>query len=383
MGTVRCTISMPGGEDRQQAAGGDDMKTISRRHLVSAAGTLAVSPLAAPSVARAATQRWRMVTSWPRRLPGPGMSAERIAERIKTLSGGRLEIVVHAAGEVVPALEVLDAVGSGVVEMGHTAAFFWQGKQPAAAFFTTVPFGLIPPEHVAWIDAGGGQALWDELYAPFGVKPFMGGNTGVCMGGWFRRDIKSRDDVRGLKIRSLGLGGEVYRRLGATPQTTSPAEILTSLQSGLVDAAEFVGPGSDIALGLYRVAPLYYYPGFNKPNGTGECIVSLKAWQGLDPEMKAIVAHACATEAAFALNEMERLNADALVALTTRNGVQLRPFPADLVAAARKEAATVLAELAARSDAAGKVHASYMAFRDRTAAWSRISLRAVLESREG
>ena len=141
-----------------------------------------------------------------------------------------------------PAFEVLDAVGGGVAEMGHTASFYWQGKEPAAAFFTTVPFGLTPNEHVAWVDAGGGQALWDELYAPFGVKPFMGGNTGVCMGGWFRREIKSRDDLRGMKIRSLGFGGEVYRRLGATPQTTPPAEILTSLQSGVLDARRIRRP---------------------------------------------------------------------------------------------------------------------------------------------
>ena len=194
-----------------------------------------------------------------------------------------------------------------------------------------MPFGLTPNEHVAWVDAGGGQALWDELYAPFGVKPFMGGNTGVCMGGWFRREMQSLDDLRGLKIRSLGLGGEVYRRLGATPQTTPPAEILTRLQSGVIDGAEFVGPGTDIALGLYRVAPLYYGPGFNKPNGTGECIVSLKAWDALDAELKAIVAHACAAEASFALAEMERLNAEALAALTERHNVQLRTFPRDVV----------------------------------------------------
>ncbi len=186
-----------------------------------------------------------------------------------------------------------------------------------------------------------------------------------------------------MKIRSLGLGGEVYRRLGATPQTTPPAEILTSLQSGVLDAAEFVGPGSDIALGLYRVAPIYYGPGFNKPNGTGECIVSLKAWNALDGDLKAIVAHACAAEAAFALAEMERLNAEALAALTSRHNVQLRSFPADLVAAARRQAADVLGELAARSDIARRVHDSYVAFRERTAPWSRISLRAVLEAREG
>ena len=178
--------------------------------------------------------------------------------------------------------------------------------------------------------------MWDELYAPFGVKPFMGGNTGVCMGGWFRREVKSLADLRGLKLRSLGLGGEVYRRLGATPQTTPPAEILTSLQSGVLDAAEFVGPGTDIALGLYRVAPFYYYPGFNKPNGTGECIVARKVWDTLAADLKAIVAHACAAEANFALAEMERLNAEALAVLTTQHNVKLAAFPEDLVAAARQ-----------------------------------------------
>jgi len=359
------------------------MTRTTRRNVVRSAAVGALGALAAPAVAVAQTRRWRMVTSWPKRLPGPGMSAERVAERIAALSGGRLQVTVHAAGEVVPAFEVLDAVGAGVAELGHTAAFYWQGKQAAAAFYTTVPFGLTPTEHVAWVDAGGGQALWDEIYAPFGVKPFMGGNTGTCMGGWFRRDVKGLDDMRGLKIRALGLGGEVFRRLGATPQTTPPGEILTSLQSGVLDAAEFVGPGTDIALGLYRVAPLYYGPGFNKPNGTGECIVSLRAWNALDAETKAIIAHACATEASFALAEMERLNADALAALTSRHNVQLRTFPVDLIAAARRQSADVLAELAGRNEAARKVHDSYAAFRERTAAWSRISLRAVLEAREG
>jgi TRAP-type mannitol/chloroaromatic compound transport system substrate-binding protein len=309
------------------------------------------------------------------------MSAERIAERIATLSGGRLHITVFAAGEIVPALEVLDAVGTEVAEMGHTAAFYWQGKQPAAAFFTTVPFGLVPDEHVAWIEVGGGQPLWDELYAPFGVKPFMGGNTGVCMGGWFRREIAGLGDIKGLKIRSLGLGGEVYRRLGATPLTTSPAEILTSLQSGLIDGAEFVGPGSDIALGLYRVAPLYYGPGFNKPNGTGECIISLKAWNSLDGELKAIVSHACAAEASYALAEMERLNMEALAAMTSRHGVQLRTFPSDVITAARDRAAEILAEVAARNAPARRIHDSYMSFRERAGVWSRLSIHAILAAR--
>jgi TRAP-type mannitol/chloroaromatic compound transport system substrate-binding protein len=341
----------------------------------------AAATLAAPQIARAQTVSWRMVTSWPKRLPWPGMSAERVAERIRTLSGGKLDISVHAAGEVVPAFEVLDAVGNGVADIGHTASFYWQGKMPAAAYFTTVPFGLTPSEHVSWVEAGGGQALWDELYAPFGVKPFMGGNTGVCMGGWFRREVTSVADLRGLKVRSLGLGGEVYRRLGATPQTTPPAEILISLQSGVIDGAEFVGPGTDIALGLYRVAPFYYYPGFNKPNGTGECIVSSDAWNALSSELKAIVAHACATEANYALAEMERLNAESLAALIKDHGVKLTAFPADLVTAARKQATDILGELGGRNAIARKVHESYVGFRERTAPWSRVSIEAVLGAR--
>src|SRR4029079_14980568 len=206
---------------------------VTRRRLVQSGATV-LGTVAAPSIARAQTKRWRMVTSWTKRLPGPGMSAERVAERIRSLSGGRLDIAVHAAGEVVPAFEVLDAVGGNVAEMGHTAAFYWQGKMPAAAFFTTVPFGLTPGEHVAWVDAGGGQALWDGLSPRFGVKRFRGGNTGVCMGGWFRNEIKSKADLGGTKIRSLGLGGEVYRRLRATPPATAPGASLPTLQSGVI-----------------------------------------------------------------------------------------------------------------------------------------------------
>ena len=354
---------------------------ITRRKALGAGAAGLAGTLAMPTVARAQTVRWRMVTSWPKRLPGPGMSAERVAERVKALSGGRLEISVHAAGEIVPAFEVLDAVGNGVADCGHTASFYWQGKMPAAAFYTTVPFGLTPGEHVAWVEAGGGQALWDELYAPFGVKPFMAGNTGVCMGGWFRNELKSAADLRGLKLRSLGIGGEIYRRMGATPQTTPPAEILNSLQSGVIDGVEFVGPGSDIALGLYRVAPFYYYPGFNKPNGTGECVVSLKSWAALDASLRAAVAHACAAEANFALAEMEQLNVQALAAMTGRHNVKLRAFPDDLVSAARKHSIDVLSELSGRSAISRKVHDSYLAFRAATAGWSRLSIEAVLGAR--
>jgi TRAP-type mannitol/chloroaromatic compound transport system substrate-binding protein len=358
------------------------MSKLSRRKLIGG-GVAVAGAVAMPNVARAQTVRWRMVTSWPKRLPGPGMSAERVSERIAALSGGRIQITVHAAGEIVPALETLDAVSSGTAEMAHTAAFYWQGKQPASAFFTTVPFGMTPAEHTGWIDAGGGQALWDELYKPFGVKPFMAGNTGVCMGGWFRNEIADAAALKGMKIRSLGLGGEIYRRLGAVPLTTSPGEIITGLQSGLVDGAEFVGPGSDIALGFYRLAPNYYGPGFNKPNGTGECIVSLKVWEALDAQQKAIVTHACAAEAAFALNEMERLNVEALVALTERNGVKLRTFPPAMIEAARGHARDIMGDISGKSEIARKIVESYTGFRERAGKWANVSVKAVLDSRSG
>jgi TRAP-type mannitol/chloroaromatic compound transport system substrate-binding protein len=357
------------------------MTKLSRRKLIG--GVAVAGVMATPTVALAQTMRLRMVTSWPKRLPGPGMSAERVAERIGALSGGRMQVTVHAAGEIVPALETLDAVSSGTADMAHTAAFFWQGKQPASAFFTTVPFGLTPAEHTGWIDAGGGQTLWDELYAPFGAKPFMAGNTGVCMGGWFRNEIADLAALKGMKIRSLGLGGEVYRRLGAVPLTTSPGEIITGLQSGLVDGAEFVGPGSDIALGLYRLAPNYYAPGFNKPNGTGECIVALKVWEKLDAQQKAIITHACAAEAAFALNEMERLNVEALAALTERHNVKLRTFPAAMVEAARGHARDVIGDIAGRNELSRKIVESYTGFRERAGRWANVSVRAVLDSRGG
>ena len=189
------------------------MAKLTRR---TALGALAGS-LAMPAVARAQTLRWRMATSWPRNLPGPGISAMRLTERIRAMSGGRLEIEVFPAGTLAPAFEVLDAVAGGGVEMGHTAAFYWRGKMPASVFYTTVPFGLGPVDHLAWLEFGDGQALWDELYRPFGVRGFAAGNTGPCMGGWFRNEIRSVGDIKGLRIRVLGIGGDVFSRLGATP----------------------------------------------------------------------------------------------------------------------------------------------------------------------
>lgn len=348
------------------------MKRFTRRNML--AGTAASGALAVPQVARAVENlRWRMVTSWPRNLPGPGVSARRLAERITAMSGGRLRVELHAAGELVPALEVFDAVAGGVAEVAHTASFFWQGKLPGATFFTTVPFGLGPIEHLAWIELAGGQKLWDELYAPSGLKGFLAGNTGPSMGGWFRREIQTLDDLKGLRIRVQGLGGEIYRRLGATPVSIPPGEIPTSLATGTIDAAEFLAPSSDLATGLQRATRNYYAPGFNKPNGAGEALVSLAAWNRLPDDLKAIVADACRAEHAAGLADAERLNAPALDALTARHGVRILQFPDVVMEAARAAAEEALRELAARDAMTARIADSYRATLESGAGWSRVT----------
>lgn len=353
-----------------------------RRVLTGGLAAVGTAALAAPAAARSA-RLWRMATSWPKNSPGPGQTAERLAERITTMSGGALRVEVFGAGDLLPPLEVLDGVSGGTVEMGHSASFFWRGKMPAAAFFTAVPFGLTPGEHAAWITQGGGQVLWDDLYAPLGVKPLMGGNSGMQMGGWFTREVTSLDDLQGLKFRIPGLGGEVYRRLGVTAVVVPPGEIFAALQSGLIDGAEFLGPWSDAAFGFYKVAPYYYWPGFHEPNGTGECLINQAALDALPPELQAIVIAACEAENAYALAEADWQNAARLKWLAAEKGVQLRAFPSDVLAAARRETVVVLDDLAARDPMSAKILPSYRIALERARAWSRVGQGAFLAARDG
>lgn len=346
------------------------MARIRRRALITA---LAASPLAAPKVLAQGAIRWRMATSWPKNLPGPGLAAAHVARRVHELSGGRLEIQHFAAGEIVPAFQVLDAVSNGTVEIGHTASFFAAGKAPAANVFTTIPFGPDPIEHQAWLERGGGQALWDELYRPFGVKPFLAGNTGPSMAGWFKREIGTASDVRGLKIRVQGLGGEVWARLGAVPLAIPPGDLLIALSSGTIDAAEFLAPVNDRPLGLYKPAPFYYAPGFNKPNGAAELIIHLAAWQALPGEFRAMIEAACIEAHARGLTEAQAENSEALVDLVGRQGVKLRRFSPDFLSVARKAAEDVIGEIAAKSEAGGRILASLAAHRARSSAWRRVT----------
>ncbi len=356
--------------------------TTNRRNFLIGSTTAAGANLAAPAVARAQTRTWRMVTSWPKNLPGPGTIAQFLADQITTMSQGRLEVTVHAAGELVPGLGVMDAVAGKVAQMGHTASFFWAGKMPAAAFFTAVPFGLTPLEHIAWIEHGGGQDLWDQLYEPFRVKPLMAGNSGMQMGGWLKKEIKSLEDLKGLRFRIPGLGGAMMKKLGVVPVLMAPSEILPALQSGAIDGTEFLGPWSDRAAGFYKAASNYYWPGFHEPNGTGEALVNLKSWRNLPDDLKLAVENACRSANVLALAETEWRNAEALQALKA-DGVTLRRWPDEIVRAAREAATEVIMEFGQGSDIEQRIYLSYEVARARARNWSRVSSEAFLTARNG
>jgi TRAP-type mannitol/chloroaromatic compound transport system substrate-binding protein len=357
----------------------NEMK-ITRRNALAVLGSgLAVAPVTKAARAQAPIE-WKMVTSWPKNLPGPGVTAQRLADTIGLMSGGRMKITLHAAGELVPPLQVFDAVSNGVAEIGHTASLFWAGKMPAAPIFTAAPFGLTPLEHITWIDHGGGQQLWDELYAPAGIKPYMAGNTGFQMGGWFKREINSLADIRGLKMRIPGLGGLVMQKLGAVPVTIAPGEIQAALQTGVIDATEFLGPFSDAAMGFQRVAKYYYFPGWHEPNGTGEALISQAALKALPGELQYVVEAACAAENIRALGESEWMNAETL-SMLAKEGVEFREFPTDFLDAARQATGEVMAELAAKDEQTARIVASYTGAARHQAQWSQISVRSFLSAR--
>ena len=357
-------------------------KQTTRRGLIAgAAAGLAATAVASPAIADG-NRKWRMLTSWPKGSPGPGQSADRLAKRITDASDGRISIKVYGAGEVVSGFEVFDAVAGGTAEMAHTASAYWTGKTAAAAYFTSVPFGLTSREHMAWIYHGGGQALWDKLYEPFGIKPFMAGNTGMQMGGWFKKPIRSLEDFKGLKIRIIGFGGDIYRRLGATTVAMPASDIFTNLASGAIDAAEFLGPWSDEAFGFYKVAPYYVWPGFNKPNGTGECLIRRELFEDLPVDLQTVVQDACIAEHAYALAEADWKNADALERLVTERGVTLMPLPDDLIAAARTEARLVMDAALAEAPLGKEIEESYAEAQRKAKGWGTVGTAAYQSIRD-
>jgi TRAP-type mannitol/chloroaromatic compound transport system substrate-binding protein len=357
---------------------------MQRRDFIKAAGAAAV-------VAGASTQvhakdkpeySWKMVTTWPKNFPGLGTGANHVAELIGKMSAGRIQVKVYGAGELVPAFEVFDAVSAGTAEMGHGAAYYWKGKSEAAQFFTTVPFGLTAQEMNGWLYYGGGMELWTELYAKFNLVPAAAGNTGVQMGGWFNREINSLEDLKGIKMRIPGLGGEVLKRAGGTPVNLPGGEIFTSLQSGAIDATEWIGPYNDLAFGLYKAAKYYYYPGWHEPGTMLEGMIHKPTFEKLPEDLQTIVMTACKAVNLDMLSEYMARNPGALSSLIEEHGVEVRHFPPDVIAKLRELSNQVVSEIAETDEFSKRVYASYQKFLKQSQRWSKISEYAYLSARD-
>jgi len=329
----------------------------------------------------AKTIKWKMVTSWPKNFPGLGTGANFLAKTINEMSGGRIKVKVYGANELVPALEVFDAVSRGTAEMGHSGAYYWKGKHPATQFFTAVPFGFTAQEMNAWLYYGEGLKLWEELYAKFNLIPNAAGNTGVQMGGWFNKEINSVKDLDGLKMRIPGLGGEVLKKAGGTPVTLPGGEIYTSMQSGAIDATEWVGPYNDLAFGLYKVAKFYYYPGFHEPGSTMETMINKDAYNKLQKDLQVIVRAACRVANQDMLADYTAKNNQALQTLVTKHKVELRQYPGDVIKKLHDLSNEVVAKVGEYDELSAKIYKSYNDFRTNVIQSSRISEQGYLDSR--
>ncbi|GGA13485.1 TRAP transporter substrate-binding protein [Neptunicoccus cionae] len=327
---------------------------MDRRSFISKAGVLGVgaaaSTLAAPAVADG-NITWRMVTTWPKNFPGLGVGAQRLADRITAASGGRLTIKVYSAGELVPPLQSLDAVIDGAAEMSHGAAYYWQNKSPALSFFTGVPYGMTSRELTAWVRYMGGQEIWDEIYDQFGVQGFLSGDTGTQAGGWFKNELTGVDSVSGLRFRTPGLGGRVWEKLGATVTNMAAGEIFQALQSGTLDAAEFVGPYNDLALGFHQVAKNYYFPSFVEPGLATELVVDKKKYQALPEDLQAIVRDVCQAEYDQVASDFYANDPRALQTLGNEHDVNIRQFPEEILEAGAEAASEIMAGLRDSDDA--------------------------------
>jgi len=324
---------------------------------------------------------WRLVTSWPKNYPGLGMAPERIADLVEEMSDGQMTITVYGAEEQVPAFGVFDAVSSGSHQMGHSGGYFWKGKVPAAQFFTSVPFGLTADEINAWVNRGGGLELWREIYAPFNIYPIPAGNTGTQMFGWFNKEINSLEDIKGLKMRIPGIGGEVLKEAGGIPVTLPGGELFTALQTGVIDATEWVGPYNDLTFGFHQAAKYYYYPGWHEPGPMLELLINIDAWNSLPNHLQVIIETATKAVNQDMLDEYLAKNNQALTELIQVHGVELRKLPDDVIEEFRKISNKILDDLAKEDEVISKVYDSYLKFKNNVSAYHQISEDAFVESR--
>ncbi|MBN9344653.1 MAG: TRAP transporter substrate-binding protein, partial [Devosia sp.] len=326
---------------------------MKRRQFFGAATAVAATGLAMPAIAQG-NITWRMVTTWPKNFPGLGVGAQKIADRITKASGGRLTVQVFAAGEMVPGLGALDAVIDGSAEMSHGAAYYWQNKSQGLSFYTGVPFGMTSRELTAWVRYMGGQEIWDEIYDQFGVQGFLSGDTGTQAGGWFRKELTGLGDIQGLRFRTPGLGGQVWAKLGAAVTNLAAGEIFAALQAGTLDAAEFVGPYNDLALGFHQIAKNYYFPSFVEPGLATELVVSKSKYSELPEDLQEIVRMAAQAGYDDVASDMYANDPRALAALVSEHGVQVRRFPEEILEAGAKASMELISDIRANGDALTK-----------------------------
>ncbi|MBK7661289.1 MAG: TRAP transporter substrate-binding protein [Betaproteobacteria bacterium] len=347
----------------------------------SAASAGAAATYSAPALSQGRIE-WRMVTAWPKGLPGLGVGAERLAKRITAMSEGRLTVKVFAAGELVPGLQTFDAVQNGTAEMGHDTPGFHLGKHRAFAYFFGAPFGMSYSEHVAWLDHGGGQALWDELGAKFGVKSFAIGNIGTPPFGWFKKELKSVADFKGLKMRLPGMGAEMIKRLGAVPTLMAPGDLFPALQSGALDATDFTGPANDLALGFHQVCKFYYWPGIQKPGAVQQVVINKAKFDALPAALKEIVTVACQAGHQDMLADYNHLNSQAAKVLKEKHGVKFLRLPDEILVALGNAAGALLKEEREKLDPLGrKIWESYFSARTELMALTEGADRAMYNAR--
>ncbi len=338
---------------------------MDRRKFLSA-GTVgaAATALASPAIAQDVRQ-WKMVTAWPKNLPGPGVAAQMLADRITTLSGGRIEVKLFASGELVPGPGVFDAVSEGTAELYHAVPAYWGSKSKGILLFGSQPFGLRADEQFGWLYHGGGQELYNEMYGRFGIQPFLCGNSGPQWGGWFRDEINSVEDLKGMKFRTTGLASEMSRKLGMAAEAMSGPAMFQALQTGALDAGEFIGPWTDSALGYQQVAKNYYWPGVGEPSSAEECGVNASVFAELPEDLKQVVRFACESLYNPVWTEYTTKHALALKKLVDEDGVQVRVFPQDVIDAMGAASIEVIEELRGDEDElVQRITESFIAYRD-------------------
>ncbi len=334
-----------------------------RDFITTGAAGAAAATLATPAIAQDKRQ-WKMVTAWPKNLPGPGVAAQMLADRITAASGGRIEVELFAAGELVPGRGVFDAVSEGTAELYHAVPAYWGSKSKGILLFGSQPFGLRADEQVGWLIHGGGQALYDEMYARFNLKPFLCGNSGPQWAGWFRDEIKSVDDLKGLRYRTTGLASEMCAKLGMAVQAMGGRDMFQALQSGTIDAGEFIGPWTDSALGYYQISKNYYWPGVGEPSSAEECGFNKEAYDGLPDDLKQAVSFACESLYNPVWTEYTTKHARALQQMVAEHGVQVKMLPEDVIKAMGNAAGEVIDDLRNDGDElVKKITESFLAYR--------------------